>query len=118
MPGTPGYSNLWRRIWPNSPPHKRSFSVTENRLKKEICWPTDLARSYRAIAKQGSDWFYRGPFAHAVEKWMKQNGGLLTADDFRNYKIELREPIITSYRDFQIVAFRRPVPAECMSPKS
>jgi len=39
---------------------------------------------------------------------MKQNGGLLTARDFRNYKLKLREPIRSSYRGFQIVSFPPP----------
>ena len=56
----------------------------------------DLAATYRSIAAQGSDWFYRGPFAQAVEQWMKRNGGILTAEDFRNYRIFLREPILST----------------------
>jgi gamma-glutamyltranspeptidase/glutathione hydrolase len=68
----------------------------------------DLAVTYRAIAGQGSDWFYRGPFAQAAEKWMKANGGIMTAADFANYHIELREPITTTYRGFKIVSFPPP----------
>jgi len=69
---------------------------------------TDLAATYRAIAAHGTDWFYRGPFAEAVDNWMKQNGGLLTAKDFRNYHIVLREPIMASYRKFEIICFPPP----------
>jgi gamma-glutamyltranspeptidase/glutathione hydrolase len=68
----------------------------------------DLAETYRHIADEGSDWFYRGSFAVAVEEWMKANGGLLTAQDFRNYQIRIREPIRSSYRGFEIVAFPPP----------
>ena len=68
----------------------------------------DLAATYRSIAAQKSDWFYRGPFAQAVEQWMKQNGGILTAEDFRNYRISLREPILSNYRGYTIVGFPPP----------
>ena len=68
----------------------------------------DLAATYRSIAGQGSDWFYRGPFAQAVEQWMKRNGGILTAEDFRNYKVSLREPVLSSYRGYTIVGFPPP----------
>jgi gamma-glutamyltranspeptidase/glutathione hydrolase len=68
----------------------------------------DLAATYRAIAERGSDWFYRGPFAQATEKWMKANGGIMTATDFANYHIELREPIRTTYRGYKIVSFPPP----------
>jgi gamma-glutamyltranspeptidase/glutathione hydrolase len=68
----------------------------------------DLAATYRAIAGLGSDWFYRGPFAQAVESWMKANGGLLTAADFADYRIKLREPVTTTYRGYKIVSFAPP----------
>lgn len=68
----------------------------------------DLAATYRGIAEQGSDWFYRGPFAQATEKWMKANGGIMTAGDFANYQIALRKPITTTYRGHKIVTFPPP----------
>jgi gamma-glutamyltranspeptidase/glutathione hydrolase len=69
---------------------------------------TELADSYRSLARHGSPWFYRGPFAEAVGEWMKQNGGIMTAQDFRSYKIRLREPLRTTYRGYQIVGFPPP----------
>jgi gamma-glutamyltranspeptidase/glutathione hydrolase len=68
----------------------------------------DLAATYRSIAGQGSGWFYRGPFAQAVEQWMKGNGGILTAEDFRNYKVRLREPVRSSYRGYTLIGFPPP----------
>jgi gamma-glutamyltranspeptidase/glutathione hydrolase len=69
---------------------------------------TDLARTYQEIAANGSAWFYRGPFAEAVEQWMKANGGLLTAGDFRQYSPQLRDPIESSYRGHGVVSFPPP----------
>lgn len=68
----------------------------------------DLAASYRAIAREGIDWFYKTEFPKRVEDWMRAHGGLLTAEDFRAYRIELREPIRTRYRDFEILGFPPP----------
>ncbi|RYX81981.1 gamma-glutamyltransferase [bacterium] len=68
----------------------------------------DLARSYRAMAKQGAKWFYRGDFAKATEKWMKANGGITTARDFANYKVIDRKPIYSTYRGFKVVSFPPP----------
>jgi gamma-glutamyltranspeptidase/glutathione hydrolase len=59
---------------------------------------TDLGRSYRAIAKEGMDWFYRGAYATAVDAWMREHQGTLTAVDFRNYVVKARTPITTTYR--------------------
>jgi gamma-glutamyltranspeptidase/glutathione hydrolase len=69
---------------------------------------TDLARTYRAIAKEGSGWFYRGPFARLTEQWMQTHGGIMTAKDFENYQVRLREPVMTSYRGYEIVGFPPP----------
>ncbi len=74
----------------------------------EILRQPDLAATYRAIAEQGSRWFYRGPFARAAEQWMRDNGGLLTAADFAKYRCRIREPIITTYRGYTIISFPPP----------
>lgn len=68
----------------------------------------DLARTYRAVAEHGIGWFYGGPFAQRVGDWMKRNGGILTADDFRNYRVKFREPVTTTYRGFKVVSFPPP----------
>ncbi len=69
---------------------------------------TDLANSYRAIANHGVDWFYHGAFAKDTGKWMKANGGVMTQQDFANYRIKIRRPIKTTYRGFEIVGFPPP----------
>jgi gamma-glutamyltranspeptidase/glutathione hydrolase len=74
----------------------------------EILKQHDLAATYRAIAREGVDWFYRGPFARSTEKWMKANGGLLTANDFRHYQLKLREPLRSTYRGYTIAGFPPP----------
>lgn len=68
----------------------------------------DLAATYRGIAQHGTDWFYRGPFAQRVGDWMQQNGGILTAEDFANYQVKLREPIRSRYRGRTVLGFPPP----------
>jgi gamma-glutamyltranspeptidase/glutathione hydrolase len=68
----------------------------------------DLAASYRALASQGPDWFYRGEFAERTEDWMKSNGGLMTRRDFANYEIKIREPLITRFKDYEVYGFPAP----------
>jgi gamma-glutamyltranspeptidase/glutathione hydrolase len=74
----------------------------------EVLRQRDLAKTYRAIAEQGSDWFYRGPFAQAAGQWMQSNGGIMTAADFANYRLILREPVTTTYRGKKVVSFPPP----------
>jgi gamma-glutamyltranspeptidase/glutathione hydrolase len=74
----------------------------------ELLKQPDLARTLRGIAQQGTDYFYRGPFAAAVGKWMAEHGGLLSAEDFATYQPVLREPLVTTYRGRTIVGFPPP----------
>lgn len=68
----------------------------------------DLAATLRALAEHGGDWFYRGPFAQRTAAWMKENGGLLTEDDFAAYRTVRREPLRTQYRGHDIIGFPPP----------
>ena len=74
----------------------------------DVLWQPDLARSYRAIAEQGADWFYRGSFAQATAAWMKENGGIMTEADFANYVVKEREPLVTTYRGCDIAGLPPP----------
>ena len=74
----------------------------------EILKQADLARTYREISKEGIKWFYQGEFAERTGQWMKANDGILTANDFANYKTIIRKPIRTTYRGYEIVGFPPP----------
>ena len=84
------------------------FKGNEPTPAGDVLRQPDLANTYRHIASDGSRWFYRGPFAQAAESWMKANGGIMTARDFRNYKVRSREPLVTSYRRYTVVGFPPP----------
>lgn len=83
---------------PDGSAYKKGATITQ----------PDLARTYRLIAEQGMDWFYRGPFAQATGDWMTKNGGILAVEDFRQYQARLREPLRTTYRGFEILGFPPP----------
>lgn len=62
----------------------------------------DLARSLRLVAEGGPDVFYRGEIAEEIGRFMAENGGLLTKDDFASYQCEVGEPIQTTYRGYTV----------------
>lgn len=68
----------------------------------------ELAATYRAIAAEGTRWFYGGAFAERTESWMRAHGGLLTAADFAGYEVRERHPIRSTYRGCEIVGFPPP----------
>ena len=65
-----------------------------------------LVGSEMCIRDRG--WFYQGEFAQRTGQWMKANQGILTANDFANYKTVIRKPIRTMYRGYEIVGFPPP----------
>ena len=77
-------------------------------LEGETMVQKDLAESYRQMAKNGTAWFYQKTFPKMVEKYMKANGGILTAKDFQEYRIQERTPLTSSYRGWTILGFPPP----------
>ena len=76
--------------------------------EEEILKQPHLAETYRMLAKEGADWFYRGKFAHRVAKWMEKNGGLSRKRTSPTIAPVQRTPLMTQYRDYQIVGFPPP----------
>ncbi|QDV73537.1 gamma-glutamyltransferase [Botrimarina mediterranea] len=68
----------------------------------------DLAKTFEGVAREGTDYFYRGPVAQRVGAWMAENAGVLTADDFAAYEAKKRTPIVSKYRGLTIVGFPPP----------
>jgi gamma-glutamyltranspeptidase/glutathione hydrolase len=68
----------------------------------------DLANTLEQIATQGADWFYQGQFASLCTAHIQQQGGVLSASDFEQYRAIDREPLRTSYRGYQVIGFPTP----------
>ena len=69
---------------------------------------SDLAKTLELISKQGTKAFYEGAIADKIVKDMEVNGGLITKEDLKNYKAEEMEPIIGTYRGYQILSVPPP----------
>ena len=59
---------------------------------------SDLEKSFQLIASEGKKGFYEGDIAKKMVESMNANGGLFTLEDFKNYEVEISEPIVASYR--------------------
>jgi gamma-glutamyltranspeptidase/glutathione hydrolase len=64
----------------------------------------DLADMLNRIARNGAPALYEGEVAVAIEEDMKRNGGLITAEDLARFKPEVKSPLRTTYRDFEVMA--------------
>ncbi len=64
----------------------------------------DLAWSIRQIMENGADAFYQGELAKRIIKAFEKDGGIISLDDLKAYKVKERTPVKTSYRDKQVLS--------------
>jgi len=74
----------------------------------ELLTQKDLAWSLKQIVKNGSEAFYTGDIAKKIDSFMKQNGGLITNHDLKNYKALIRKPVEGEYRGYKIYSMPPP----------
>lgn len=62
----------------------------------------DLARTLRAIAREGADGFYKGPVARALVAGIAANGGIITEADLAALQAFEDAPISVNYRGYDV----------------
>ncbi len=62
----------------------------------------NLARTYRALAKEGRDAFYKGELAKAMVAFSDANGGLFSLKDFADHTSTWVDPVSTTYRGYDV----------------
>lgn len=70
--------------------------------KGEIFRNPDLGNTYRLLAEQGRDAFYRGEIARKTDTFMREHGGWLRMEDFEQHRSEWHEPLSTTYRGYEV----------------
>ncbi|MDC0534510.1 gamma-glutamyltransferase [Francisellaceae bacterium] len=68
----------------------------------------DLAKTLKEIAIGGDKAFYEGEIAEKIVADMEKHGGLITAEDLKNYKPEIMQPVKGSYRGYTIYSMPPP----------
>ncbi len=61
-----------------------------------------LANTYRKIAEGGRDAFYKGGIAQTIGKFIKEQGGFLSAKDLAAHRSEWVEPVSINYRGYDV----------------
>ena len=70
--------------------------------KGEIFRNPDLGNTFRLLAEQGRDAFYRGEIAQKIDEWMREQGGYLRFEDFDQHRSEWVDPVTVNYRGYDI----------------
>ncbi len=61
-----------------------------------------LANTYEKLAEGGRDAYYKGDIAKNIAKFIQEQGGFLSFNDFKNHKSEWVNPVSTNYRGFDV----------------
>ena len=68
----------------------------------EVLKQPDLAKTFQAVAESGPEILYGGALAETVVDFFQSNGGILTVEDFANYRARWSEPLAITYRGYTV----------------
>jgi gamma-glutamyltranspeptidase / glutathione hydrolase len=111
------YSQPFFNLWPTSKAH---FLPNGRPLRTgEIFRQPDLARTLRGMAEAEKkalaagatreaaidkvrDHFYRGEIARKIDAFSKANGGLLRYQDLAAFRVQVEEPVSTTFKGYRV----------------
>lgn len=67
-----------------------------------------LAETFRRIAKNGKDEFYKGQTAKTLVKYLQEKGGIITMKDLAKYEAKWRTPLTFNYKDLKVISMSPP----------
>ena len=107
FPVSEAISNSWqssaRRLKNQPGSFLETFTINgEGPKKGQIFKNKDLANTFRLLASEGKDAFYKGEIATKIDAWMKENGGYLRYEDFVNHESEWVTPQTVNYRGYDV----------------
>lgn len=62
----------------------------------------DLAKTLKIIKEQGFDSVYEGTIADVILETIESHGGLMKKEDMQNYKVAVREPLWSTYKELDL----------------
>ncbi len=68
----------------------------------------DLAKTFKAIAAEGTDAFYKGEIGQEIAETVQAYNGSLTVEDLSNYEITEEEPVWGNYKGYDIATMPPP----------
>ena len=68
----------------------------------------DLSKTLKQIARDGREGFYTGKTADLIVAEMNRGIGLISYEDLLNYKSKYREPVMGSFKDFDLISMGLP----------
>jgi gamma-glutamyltranspeptidase / glutathione hydrolase len=68
----------------------------------------ELAMTLKLIKQKGSDVIYNGEVGQALVAEVQKQGGAMTMEDLRKYEVKEREPVVGTYRGYEVASMSPP----------
>jgi gamma-glutamyltranspeptidase/glutathione hydrolase len=106
FPVTEVIAGYWRgaeRTLGRTPDAARTYLVNGRAPRPgDVFKNPHLARTYRAIAANGRDAFYKGAIAREIVAFSQKQGGLFSLKDFEEHTSTWVDPVSTTYRGHEV----------------
>ena len=76
--------------------------------KGDLLVQKDLAKTLTLIRDKGNAGFYEGPVAEMIVRQMQAGNGLISLSDLKEYTAEWREPIRSTYKQYEVISMPPP----------
>ena len=70
----------------------------------EVVVQKALAETFRQVAAEGADVFYKGAIADRMVRYMEETGGLITKEDLADFAPAFVDPVSINYRGYEVFA--------------
>lgn len=77
-------------------------------MEGDLIMQPELAKTLRKISMEGRSGFYEGKIAEQIVNDVTNAGGMITLNDLKNYKAEVLQPVIGTYRGHTIISANPP----------
>lgn len=67
-----------------------------------------LGKTFRILQKEGISAFYEGEIAEAIVSILQEEGGIMTLEDLKDYRMTIDEPIWGEYKGYEIASSAPP----------
>ena len=100
----------WRKILLENYPSTAEIFLDGGDIPEvgELLVQEDLANVLQALAERGHDGFYSGPVAQTLVQGVQEAGGIWTIEDFNQYEVAVRDPVVFTYRKMKVTAAALP----------
>eukprot|EP00835_Amoeboradix_gromovi_P000487 NODE_17_length_41373_cov_0.337016.p11 type:complete len:384 gc:universal NODE_17_length_41373_cov_0.337016:25333-26484(+) len=89
----PGFSSVYTKIVNNE---KKLVELND------LITRPNYAKTLLSISESGIKSFYHGKIAATLTKFLRENGGILTMQDFGNYSVIVSDPLVVNYRGHKV----------------